>query len=320
MGRRAEHLLALACVATLSACGGGEAGPGADEAVTLDVGVIPIADVAPLYLGMQKGFFAAEKLTIRPRLQGSGAAILPAVVSGRNDVGFSNTTTLIIASAQGKPVKIISQGDIGGKGPEDAPDALLVGEDSRIRAPEDLQGRTVGVNSLRNVGPLTINRALERFGVDYRSVRYVEVPFAEASAALESGRVDAAWVVEPFATQLKSSGARVLFNPFVETSADLTVATYFTTEGFIEENPGVVRRFVRAMNRSLAYARTHSPEVRRVVSTYTDIPPATLAQMRLPQWEPDLHEDTIRLTSDLAAKYGWVKEAPGVDELIHRPG
>ena len=31
--------------------------------------MIPIADVAPLYLGVQKGFFKAEKLTIVPIIE-----------------------------------------------------------------------------------------------------------------------------------------------------------------------------------------------------------------------------------------------------------
>ena len=35
---------------------------------TLKVGVIPIADVAPLYVGIDQGFFKDEKLTIKPQL------------------------------------------------------------------------------------------------------------------------------------------------------------------------------------------------------------------------------------------------------------
>ena len=73
-------------------------GRGADEQTTLTVGVIPIADVAPLYLGIKEGFFEEENLKIEPQLAEGGAAITPAVLSGDFQIGFSNTVSLLIAA------------------------------------------------------------------------------------------------------------------------------------------------------------------------------------------------------------------------------
>ncbi len=47
----------------------------------------------------------------------------------------------------------------------------------------------------------------------------------------------------------------------------MTVATYFATTSFIETNADTVRRFARAMSRSLRYAQAHPEEVRRIVPT-----------------------------------------------------
>jgi NitT/TauT family transport system substrate-binding protein len=80
----------------------------------------------------------------------------------------------------------------------------------------------------------------------------------------------------------------------------------------------VVERFVRAINKSMEYAEAHPDEVRDIVTEYTQIPPALAKEMVLPHWGPDLHEDTIQLTIDLAAKYGFIKEKPTLDDLIHR--
>jgi hypothetical protein len=96
-------LLLVVLAAALGACGGGDddaargSGP---EPATLKVGVIPIADVAPLYLGMDKGFFRQERLTIEPQLAEGGAAITPAIVSGKLQFGFSNTISLLIAASK----------------------------------------------------------------------------------------------------------------------------------------------------------------------------------------------------------------------------
>ena len=320
----AAAFAALGCCITLAACGGGDGGGGggggssdkASRPVTLKVGVIPIADVAPIYLGVKKGFFKQEKLTIKPQLAEGGAAIVPSVVAGDNQIGFSNTTSLIIARSKKLPLRIISQGDIGGTNAKDAPDALLVKRDGPIRTADDLEGKTVAVNTLQNVGPLTINRSLEKRGVDYKKVKYVEVPFPEMSAALEGGRVDAAWVVEPFVTQGKAAGFKVLFNPFEETAKSLTVATYFTTERYIASNRDTVDRFVRAMRRSLEYADSHPEEVRDVVTEYTAIPAKVAQRMVLPQWGAELNESTIETTARLAERYGFVKQAPAVDDLV----
>jgi NitT/TauT family transport system substrate-binding protein len=315
--RVATLLLALACAAGVAACGdddddgGGDSGP-----TTLRVGVIPIADVAPLYLGMEKGFFEEEQLTIEPQLAEGGAAITPAVVSGDFQIGFSNTISLLIAASEGLPVEIISQGVLAGKSEEEAWADLLVLKDGPIKEPQDLEGKTIAVNTLNNICEVTIKASLEKDGVAVDTLKFAEVPFPDMNAALEQERVDAACVVEPFVSQGKAGAARGI-NPFyVRTAPDLTVATYFTSTQYAEENPDVIEGFVRAMNKSLTYAQSHPDEVRQVLLDYTEIPPEAAEAIKLPVWRPDLNEPTIELLSELSEKYGLIEEQPDLDELI----
>jgi NitT/TauT family transport system substrate-binding protein len=316
-GRAAAFLAGLACVLTLAACGGdGDSTAGDTGPATLKVGVIPIADVAPLYLGVKKGFFEREKLTIRPQLAEGGAQIVTSVVSGDYEIGFSNTTSLIIAASKGLPVQILAQGVLGGASTKDAWDALLVPKRSPIRTAQDLRGKTVGVNNLNNVGPLAINTALDKRGVDYKAVKYVEVPFPEMNAALDAGRIDAGFVVEPFVTQGTAAGARAILHPYEETEQELTIATYFATRSYVEKHRGVVDRFKRAIDRSLEYAAAHPDEVRDVVLDYTKIPAKGAQAMVLATWRADLNRPTIERTADLALRYGFVKERPNLDDVI----
>jgi NitT/TauT family transport system substrate-binding protein len=314
-------LVLLLAVLALAGCGdddddGGGGGGAQAEPTTLKVGVIPIADVAPLYLGREKGFFEEEQLTIEPQLAEGGAAITPAVVSGDFQIGFSNTISLLIAASKDLPVQIISQGVLGGKTEKEAWADLLVLKDGPIKEPSDLEGKTIAVNTLNNICEVTIKASLEKEGVDVDTFEFVEVPFPDMNAALEAGRVDGACVVEPFVSQGKAAKARGVDPFYVNTAPDLTVATYFTTRQYAEENADVVDRFVRAMNRSLEYAQAHPDEVRQALLEYTEIPPEAAEGIKLPIWRPDLNRPTIELLSRLSKKYGLIEEEPDLDELI----
>lgn len=310
-------LLALIGALALPACGGDDDGGGGGSGpTTIKVGVIPIADVAPLYLGIDKGFFKEEQLKVEPQLAEGGAAITPAVVSGDFQIGFSNTISLLIAASKGLPVQVISQGVLGGKSEQEAWADLLVLKDGPVKDGSDLEGKTIAVNTLNNICEVTIKASLEKDGVAVDELKFTEVPFPDMNAALEQKRVDGACVVEPFVSQGKAGAARGIDPFYVRTAPDLTVATYFTTKQYAEENAEVVDRFVRAINRSLEYAQSHPDEVRKVLLDYTEIPPEAAEQIKLPIWRTDLSRPTIERLSDLSKKYGLIEEQPDLDDLI----
>src|SRR3954447_249837 len=272
--------LALVAVSALVAagCGGDGGGTSKGEPATLKVGVIPIADVAPLYIGMKQGFFKQENLTIQPQLAEGGATITAQTVSGDLQIGFSNVTSLVIASSKKLPVRIVASGVQAAADESDAWDAVLSKKGSPIKDLKALEGKTVSVNNLNNVGPLTINTAMEKAGADYKKVKYVEVPFPDANAALEGGRIDAAFVVEPFVSQGTAQGATAVTHSFEATAPSYAVATYFATKQYAAQNKDVLDRFVRAINKSLDYAQSHPDEVRQIVPTYTKIPKEVAAK------------------------------------------
>ncbi len=316
--RLAAAVVALALLA--AGCGGDDEPTGGDTSkpTTLKIGLIPIVDVAPVFLGQKQGFFEDEGIKLDPQFAAGGAAITPAVVSGDFDIGFSNTISLLIAASKDLPVQIVSQGVLGGS--EDKPYAdLLVPEDSpAAKDLKALEGKTIAANTLNNICGVTINNTLEQEGVDVSQIKYTEVPFPEMTAALEKGRVDAACGIEPFVTQAKGAGMVGVAPFYARTAPDLTVATYFASKQYIAENGDVVDRFVAAMDKSLQYANDNPEEVRDVLAEYTEIPPEAAAEINLPSWKPELTTDTIETLSELSEKYGYIESRPDVEELIRK--
>ena len=64
------------------------------------MGTLPVANAAPMYLGMEKGFFKAEKLTIKPQVGEGGAVLIPQLVSGSNQFAFVGVIPAITAVAR----------------------------------------------------------------------------------------------------------------------------------------------------------------------------------------------------------------------------
>jgi NitT/TauT family transport system substrate-binding protein len=304
--------LSVVLVAAAAACS--HKADDGDAVTRLDVGVVAVIDIAPLYLGIEKGFFSARHLQVTPKPRSGGSLIVAAVVSGSQHIGFSNNTTLLIGASRGLPLRIVAAGNQAAAGDYAA---IFVRPDSKIASAKDLAGRTIAVNNLNNVGPLTINAALQASGADITRVKFVEVPFPEMGAALAQGRVDAVWAVEPFASAIKASGGgKVLLRPYPLVAPHFPVASYFTSQSFAASDPDVVDRFRQAMNESLTYAQNHPDEVRRILPTYLSLKPEVAARVVLPEWSTDVGAPLLRRTADLAKEYGYLSTQPDVTRLI----
>jgi NitT/TauT family transport system substrate-binding protein len=310
--RRALVLLAAAIVVLGAALGGSGTARSAPKGALTEVkiGLIPIADVAPVYIGIKQGFFARQNIKITPQFAAGGAVIVPAVVSGDYNIGFSNVVSEILAYSKGLKLQVVANGNSAARLPFRAWDGILVPPSSPVRTPKDLEGKTIGINTLQAIAEVTAKAALARYAVDVNTLKFVEVPFPDMVPALAQGRVDAAFVVEPFLTAGLDAGNRVAVHAFEETMPGLTVATYFTTEKWAKSNPALLRRFVTAMNQSLDYARTQPDAVRAIVPTYTRITADAAAKIRLPIYGSKINLPSVRLLGGLMKAYGLLEKVP----------
>lgn len=316
--RWAATAAAVGAVLLASACGGGSEGKeaGSDGNVDMKVGVIPIVDTAPIWLGEEKGFFDDENIDLTIETTSGGAAAVPGVVSGDFDFAFGNVVSLMVAREQGLDLEFAVNGVSSAGETKQGFSAVVVPGDSPIKTPADLAGATVSVNNLKNIGDTTIRYAIEQDGGDSSAVEFVEVPFPDAPATLSKGEVDAAWVLEPFLTQTLEDGARVVSWNYVELSPKLDIAGYFTSGEFIEANPDLAERFTAAMTKSMNYADAHPDEVRDIVGTYTEIDDATRQKMTLPTYRPEFDRPSMETLGEAAVDFGTLSEAPDLDALL----
>lgn len=308
--------LCFALAATLAAGFAASGTARAAETTSVSLGVIPIVDVAPVYLGMKMGFFKKHGIELHLQSGQGGAAIVPSVMSGQLQFGFSNVVSLMLADSRGLDLQIVAPGNAStGKEGHDF-SAVVVPKGSPIKGPKDLVGKTVAVNTLQNIGDISVRASIAKAGGNPSDVKFVELAFPDVPGALTSHRVDAAWVVEPFLAITRKQGAQVVSWNLVDTAPHLMISGYFAKASYIKSHPQVVKAFVAALKESLAYADGHRDAVRDIVTTYTRVPKDLAKVMILPDWPTTPNRKSTEALAGLMQKYGLTKQKPDVAKLI----
>jgi NitT/TauT family transport system substrate-binding protein len=309
-------------LALATACGGsddasGTSGSGGASGTTkVTVGVIPIVDIAPIHLGIEKGFFKEEGLELKLENAQGGAAITPAVMAGQYQFGFSNVTSLMLAESDGAPLRAVANGVASTGRPGRDFSAVVVRDGSPIHTAKDLAGKKIAVNTLKNIGDTSVRQSIRADGGDPAGVTFVAMPFAEMPAAVGSGTVDAAWVVEPQLSATLTQGGQVVASNYVDAAPDMTVAVYFTSNPTIDKDPQLVAKFTDAIKESLKYAATHPDEVRDIVGTYTQINDTVRIAMILPSWPDEINRASLERVAQLGRRDGIFKKPPSLDQLL----
>ena len=248
----------VAATALLSACSnsdeptgaeGNTASPAAaEEITTLRLGYFPNFTHAPALVGIQEGFFkdalAEQELSVTPTIFNAGPDAVTALFAGALDITYigPNPTVNAYVESQGDAVRVISGAASGGA-------ALVVSDD--INSPGDLSGKTLATPQLGNTQDVALRYWLKEQGLapteDGGDVAIAPQSNSEGVVAFADGKIDGAWVPEPFVSQYLAQGAKVLVN-----EAELWPDGKFVTTNiivrteFLEQYPDVVDAFLDA--------------------------------------------------------------------------
>src|ERR1035437_1129459 len=138
-------------VASMLGLGNASASGAPKTAVTVQAGFIPVTDVAALYLGDEVGIFKKHGIDLKVNMGTTGAALVPAVMSGEYNFAFSSLVSLLQARDKGLPVKIIAAGSSSTAITGADVTMIHPGPKSGIKSAKDMEGKTVSVNALNGL-------------------------------------------------------------------------------------------------------------------------------------------------------------------------
>lgn len=306
----------VAAIALVAGCGGSgsssDAADGAgDQPFSIKLGYFPLVHTATAVHAAETGIFEQAGLDVELLATAGGAQAVPSMMAGEYDITYGNYTSALLAAQKGLPIRIIAGNDVG------ADDhGIMVNEDSDLRSPADLEGKTVAVNNLQNIGTVAINAVVEAAGADPASVKKVELPFPDMQAVLDRGDVDAIWQVEPFKASSLANGDRELFPLFSGPVKGMPVAGWLTTEQFVRENPEAVAAFRKALATSVEQLADDRERLVELVPTFTKVPAEVVEQIALPQWDAATDTEQLTKMSDLMLDYGIISEKFDVTTIL----
>lgn len=287
---------------SLAACGGSDSSdsdPGADLKLTM--AVVPAATFAPVFVGLEEGIFDKHDIELTIDVGGLAPTILPRLLKGEVDLAANTWGTLVSARAQDLPLVGIAPIDRGGDTPEDDYQGIMVGPDGPTDV-SGLEGKTIGVPSLKSLTDSQVRSVLLEQGVDVGTVEFMALGFPDMPGALSSGQVDAVAVVEPFKTVIEAQGGTSL----TALSRSQQMGAIVASEQMIGDRPDDVRQFQEAWLEVLEYAEAHPDAVRSALVEGLGMQPDVAESMTLPIWTPEVTEEQVQEISDMMAEVGAV--------------
>lgn len=274
----------------------------AQAPATIRAAMIPIEPASSIYYAAANGFFAKAGLDVQITQNPSTPALAAAVASGTYDIAYAPISTLAVAHARGLPFVVIFPGVITIPGLITG--AIMVPVASTIKTAKDFNGKTLGTAGLGTIAEYQPRAWIDKNGGDSSTVRFIEIPFPETAAALTAGRVDAAYMVEPFLTvATKTNVARVLVTGDEAIGTRFLSTAWYTTSQWANAHPDLVTRFVSAMSEAARWGNANQDKVVPILAKELKADPAMAAASHRPLFGERLVLAELQPWIDVTAHY-----------------
>jgi ABC-type nitrate/sulfonate/bicarbonate transport system substrate-binding protein len=228
MNNGMKMIMATILVATVIAGAlfmSGCVGPTEEEQVTVMMPYIPTVGWTPFYCAIDQGYYADEGLDVTMEYSPTGS-VAPIQQVGAGKIEFGYAVFNVIAK-----------------------------KDSGITQPQDLDGKVMAVVAIGAPPHLMAKVMLLKSGVDYNNVTFVPLGSGGEIPALLGGKADAmaGHMVSTFI--LKGMGRLEDVNVMwmKDYGANLPPNAIIVNEKMLEDDPELIRKFVRATDKGLRY-------------------------------------------------------------------
>jgi NitT/TauT family transport system substrate-binding protein len=233
-----------------------------DLKFTLDF--IPLGRHAPWYVALAKGYYKEEGLNVTIVPARGTADSIRAVDSGVADLGFIDIPSLVAAGADSSTIHMVA---VNYQQPPYSVFSLNPG--ANITKPQDMAGKEFSAGNASLI-PRIHQAFMRQNGVDPSTLKIVNLDPASLVAALASRRIQSIGLFAMSETAIRRAvkDAEVKHMLLADHGLDIYANGIGVKESFLQQNPDVVRRFVRAALRGWKDALADPEEAAKLQVQY----------------------------------------------------
>lgn len=273
----------------------------------------------PLFVGIEKGFYAEQGLDVNSVVFDSTNQMVGAVVSGNIDaaIGSANLeTTYSVEEKSPGSVKIFTAAELN---KDSALTCVLVKKDSDINNILDLKNKKVATMP-GTFSPLWTEATLKTVGIDNSDIKLSELASNLQLSALESQQIDALFTIEPVCTFGVNQG--IAKNIYKEPLLNLanTFAASIMSADLIKKDPDKAKKIIIGTDKAIEFIKQNPEESITIMTKYTGYKPELVKGMK-PVIYLTSTKINVRNLQDLADtlfKEGILTKQINTDNMIYR--
>jgi NitT/TauT family transport system substrate-binding protein len=257
------------------------------RAEPIKIGSLTVANVGPIYIAREKGYFAAEGLEVALASFDAAQPVAVAVASGAIDFGVTSTSAGFYSLAGQGPLRIIS--GLYSEAPGFHNFAVVASSHayaSGLKSYKDLADHSVATSQIGSPVHYSLALIADKYRVDLRSIRLLPLQgIPNMLTALIGNQADAAVITGTAVTPALQAGQLKLLG-WVGDETPWQAAVTFTTAKILAERGKTVQAFLRAFRKGTrdyhdAFTGANeqradgpsAPEILAIIGKYTNQAP-----------------------------------------------
>lgn len=247
----------------------GSSGSSNDAGTEVKLGYFPNLTHASAIVGIKKGYFAnalkGDGATLKTLDFNSGSDTIDALLAGDLDATYIGPSPAISAYATSQNVSIVSGATSGG--------ASLVVK-SAIKGPRDLAGKTLATPGQGNTQDVALKYWLKKQGYNVTPDGQGDVTVIPQDNSLtvqqfQQGKLDGAWLPEPYASVLVSQGGKRLVNEASLWPGGKFVTTeLLVNNDFLKAHPALVNDLLTGQIQANDYIAKNSDAAKQLAGDF----------------------------------------------------
>jgi len=240
---RVKHLIAVATLAGLAGLSlFPDIGAGQERDLKFTLDFIPLGRHAPWYVAVAKGYYKQEGLNVTIAPARGTADSIRSLDSGVVDLGFIDIPSLVAAGADASTIRMVA---VNYQLPPYSVFSLNPG--ANIKRPQDMVGKEFSAGNASLI-PRIHQAFMKQNGLDPSTLKIVNLDPSSLVAALATRRIQSIGLFAMSETAIKRAvqDAEVTHMLLADHGLDIYANGIGVKDDFLQKNPDVVRRFVRA--------------------------------------------------------------------------